>query len=303
MPDIMIGLVPAVAWGMQGIVMQKLGGRTANKQMGMVLTALVVAVGVLIVRPPTAGAWTSTLIVAAVLNGVPWTIGQILQIRTFEMIGVSRTIPISTGMQLFGTTLVGVAFFNEWVHGWQFGIGVPALILLVIGVWMTTFQEKTAAHDGLAESGGSIKKGILLLLVSSMGYVLYATSGLIFEVDPLDLLFPQAVVMVIATGAIAFGTAKKGEAFDRETGVFGSKSWVNMLTGICFAVGNLAAMISVQRNGAAVGWTLSQMNVIVATIGGLIILKERKTKKELVFVLGGLVLVAVGGILVGVTKN
>ena len=37
---ILLALVPAFGWGFQGIVMQKVGGTTANKQMGMVLTTL-----------------------------------------------------------------------------------------------------------------------------------------------------------------------------------------------------------------------------------------------------------------------
>ena len=44
MNSILIGLIPAIGWGFQGIVMQKIGGTTANKQMGMVLTALVMSV-------------------------------------------------------------------------------------------------------------------------------------------------------------------------------------------------------------------------------------------------------------------
>ena len=42
--SILIGLIPALGWGFQGIVMQKIGGTTANKQMGMVLTALAVSI-------------------------------------------------------------------------------------------------------------------------------------------------------------------------------------------------------------------------------------------------------------------
>ncbi|GAA2517861.1 GRP family sugar transporter [Rarobacter incanus] len=302
MSDILIGLVPALGWGVQGIVMQKVGGRTANKQMGMVLTTFVVAVAVLIIRPPSANAWTASLILAALLNGIPWALGQILQIRSFELMGVSRAMPISTGTQLLGTTLVGVLFFHEWKNGWQFGVGLPALLLLVIGVWMTTFREK-GAETGEIDNASNIKKGFSILLLSSLAFVFYATAGLIFKVDALDLLFPQAVVMVITTIIIAYMQSKKGEATDREVGVFGKKSWANMLTGICFAAANLTMLISVQRNGAAVGWTLSQMNVIVATLGGLLILEERKTKKELIYVLSGLALVAIGGVLIGVTKN
>lgn len=36
---------------------------------------------------------------------------------------------------------------------------------------------------------------------------------------------------------------------------------------------------------------------------GLFILKEKKTKKEMAFVIAGMILIALGGILIGITKN
>lgn len=178
--------------------MQKVGGRTANKQMGMVLTTLVVAIAVFIIRPPSAAAWTSALILAAVFNGIPWAVG-------------------------------------------------------IIGVWMTTFRE---AKDN-SDEAKNIKAGLIVLLISSLAFVLNATAGLIFKVEALDLLFPQAVVMVLATIVIS----KKGEATDKEVGVFGTKSWKNMLTGVCFAAANLTMLISVQlfhSGGRPAGWQRCQ---------------------------------------------
>jgi glucose uptake protein len=51
-----------------------------------------------------------------------------------------------------------------------------------------------------------------------------------------------------------------------------------------------------------VGWTLANMNLIFATLGGLFILHEKKTPKELRFVIAGMVLIAAGGIAIGATK-
>jgi glucose uptake protein len=61
-------------------------------------------------------------------------------------------------------------------------------------------------------------------------------------------------------------------------------------------------MLSNEANGVALGFTLSQMNVIVATLGGMFILHETKTTKETKYTLGGLILVVAGGILIGLTK-
>ena len=93
MGSILIGLIPALGWGFQGIIMQKIGGTTANKQMGMVLTALVMSIVVALVDPI---AWSPALIAAAAVNGIPWAIAQILQIKSFDYLGVSRAMPLTS---------------------------------------------------------------------------------------------------------------------------------------------------------------------------------------------------------------
>ena len=52
-------------------------------------------------------------------------------------------------------------------------------------------------------------------------------------------------------------------------------------------------------NGIATGFTLSQMNVVLATLGSIYILGEKKTRKEMRHVLTGLALVVAGGIMIG----
>lgn len=98
MGSILIGLIPALGWGFQGIIMQKIGGTTANKQMGMVLTALVMSIVVALVDPI---AWSPALIAAAAVNGIPWAIAQILQIKSFDYLGVSRAMPLTSACSSF----------------------------------------------------------------------------------------------------------------------------------------------------------------------------------------------------------
>ena len=50
----------------------------------------------------------------------------------------------------------------------------------------------------------------------------------------------------------------------------------------------LAYLLSVYCNGIATGFTLSQMNVVLATLGSIYILGEKKTRKEMRHVLTGL---------------
>ena len=98
MGSILIGLIPALGWGFQGIIMQKIGGTTANKQMGMVLTALVMSIVVALVDPI---AWSPALIAAAAVNGIPWAIAQILQIKSFDYLDVSRAMPLTSACSSF----------------------------------------------------------------------------------------------------------------------------------------------------------------------------------------------------------
>ena len=301
MESILIGLVPALGWGFQGIVMQKIGGTTANKQMGMVLTALVMSVFVALVNPI---AWTPALVAAAAVNGIPWAIAQILQIKSFEYLGVSRTMPLTSGEQLVFTALIGTFCFGEWTTTTQLALGFGGIALIIIGTVFTAFTEKSDGDD-VGRDAGAYVKGIVITTISSLLYVAYATAARFFSVDSFQILLPQALFMLAATIVIAVFVSR-GESKDgvlgREEGVFGIKSWQNMVTGVLWSVANIAVLFSNQVNGVAVGWTLANMNLIFATLGGLFILHEKKTPKELRFVIAGMVLIALGGVAIGITK-
>lgn len=301
MESILIGLIPALGWGFQGIIMQKIGGTTANKQMGMVLTALVMSVVVAALVPIT---WTPALIAAAAVNGIPWAIAQILQIKSFDYLGVSHTMPLTSGEQLVFTALIGTFCFGEWTTPMQLGLGFGGIALIILGTVFTAYTEKGDASDA-GKGAGDFAKGIVITTISSALYVAYATAARFFSVDSFQILLPQALFMLAATIVISlFVSARESTdgVFGRVEGVFGIKSWQNMLTGVLWSVANIAVLFSNQVNGVAVGWTLANMNLIFATLGGLFILHEKKTPKELRFVIAGMVLIALGGIAIGVTK-
>ena len=189
MESILIGLIPALGWGFQGIVMQKIGGTTANKQMGMVLTALVMSVVVAALVPIT---WTSALIAAAAVNGIPWAIAQILQIKSFDYLGVSRTMPLTSGEQLVFTALIGTFCFGEWITPMQLGLGFGGIALIILGTVFTAYTEKTD-DAGAKKNAGDFAKGIVITTVSSALYVAYATAARFFSVDSFPLTFGSAL--------------------------------------------------------------------------------------------------------------
>lgn len=284
---ILIGLVPALGWGIQSIVMQKIGGKYTNKTLGMTFTTVLFGLTAFLINRPM---MSKGLLWGALLSGFCWSVGQILQVKSFDLIGVSKAIPISTGEQLVVTTLLGAILLKEWTHGWQYWVGIPALVLIILGVTLTTIQDHTSSED----QGSNFKLGMIILVISTLGMAGYAVFPQVFKLDGWDVLLPQSIAMMV--GVMILSSFQKGNE------MFGKKTWQNMLTGICFGIANIGLLFSNQLNGVAVGFTLSQLNVVVATLGGIWILHELKSHREMKYTLWGLALVVVGAILIGVTK-
>lgn len=86
-----------------------------------------------------------------------WTLGQFTQYIAFEKMGVSRTMPISTGMQLVGTSLTGIIFFGEWAGLLPKLSGFAAIILIVGGIILTTKRSENVQQISATEKLKSIK--------------------------------------------------------------------------------------------------------------------------------------------------
>lgn len=285
---ILIGLIPALGWGLQSIVMQKIGGKYTNKTLGMTFTTVLFGVvAFLFYRPEL----TANLLWGAILSGLCWSVGQILQVKSFDLIGVSKAMPISTGEQLVVTTLLGAILLKEWTHGWQYWLGVPALAIIILGVTLTTIQD----HQSSEDQGSNVKLGMLVLAISTLGMAGYAVFPQVFHLNGWDVLLPQSIAMMV--GVMILSSFQKGNE------MFGKETWQNMLTGICFGIANIGLLFSNQMNGVAVGFTLSQLNVVVATLGGIWVLHELRSHREMKYTLWGLALVVIGAIMIGITKQ
>lgn len=81
------------------------------------------------------------------------------QFRAFTQVGVSKTMPLSTGMQLVGTSLFGVFAFHEWGTTSKLVLGFSALALIIIGIFLTSYQQHKDEN-----SGQNMKKELSLYL-------------------------------------------------------------------------------------------------------------------------------------------
>ncbi|MBJ7988073.1 GRP family sugar transporter, partial [Bacillus cereus] len=53
----------------------------------------------------------------------------------------------------------------------------------------------------------------------------------------------------------------------------------------------------------ATSFSLSQMGIIISTLGGILILGERKTKRQLIGIVVGIVFIIAAGIMLGIAKS
>ena len=77
--------------------------------------------------------------------------------------------------------------------------------------------------------------------------------------------------------------------------IFESVSYKHIISGFFFAFAALTYLISAQpdMNGLATGFILSQTSVVLATLTGIWFLNQRKTKKEMLLTIIGLVLIII----------
>ncbi|HFK1746855.1 MULTISPECIES: RhaT/GlcU family sugar-proton symporter [Bacillus] len=284
--DILLAILPALFWGSIVLFNVKLGGGPYSQILGTTLGALVFSIGVYIFIKPVL---TPVMIIVGIISGLFWALGQANQLKSIDLIGVSKTMPISTGMQLVSTTLFGVIVFHEWPTTTSVVLGVLALLCIIIGIVLTSLQSKEEKND---EQKGNFKKGIVMLLISTLGYLVYVVIIRLFGIDGWSALLPQAIGMVLGGILLTF----KHQPFNKY-------AIRNIIPGLIWAAGNMFLFISQPRVGVATSFSLSQMGIVISTLGGIFILGEKKTKRQFIAIVIGIIFIIAAGIMLGIAKG
>ncbi|MCU7392767.1 GRP family sugar transporter [Bacillus sp. ST24] len=284
--DILLAILPALFWGSIVLFNVKLGGGPYSQVLGTTLGALVFSIGVYIFIKPVL---TPMVIIIGIISGLFWALGQANQLKSIDLIGVSKTMPISTGMQLVSTTLFGVIVFHEWSTTTSVVLGVLALLCIIIGIVLTSLQSKEEKNN---EQTGNFKKGIVILLISTLGYLVYVVIIRLFGIDGWSALLPQAIGMVLGGILLTF----KHQPFNKY-------AIRNIIPGLIWASGNMFLFISQPRVGVATSFSLSQMGIVISTLGGIFILGEKKTKRQFIAIVIGIIFIIAAGIMLGIAKG
>lgn len=279
---ILIGLGPLLGWGLFPTIASKFGGRPVNQIFGATVGTLIFAIVLALFKG--IGLPGGMALVFSLISGAGWAFGQIITFKAFELVGSSRAMPITTAFQLLGASLWGVFALGNWPGITNKIIGFLALLVILIGARMTVWTETKQQ-----EYSKNLRSAVLLLLVGEIGYWIYSAAPQATDIGGFKAFLPQAIGMVIVAVIYALMNMSKGNAFKEKV------SWQQIISGFFFAFAALTYLISAlpNMNGLATGFVLSQTSVVLATLTGIFFLNQKKTSKELMITIVGLVLILV----------
>lgn len=275
--NILLALIPALGWGIQPIFLRKIGGDATNQVLGFGIGAVAVGFLVQFIFQPAAISWQTFLI--AFVSGAFWAFGQSGQVRAYEIIGVSKTMPISTGLQLVGTSVIGVLAFGEWPGLTNKLFGFLAIAILIAGAYLTSAEPKGSSNSG----SQNMAQGLQVLTITSIGYWAYSVAPRLVNADGLSIYLPQ--MLGILAGAVIYTLVVRRQAFTEK------ESWLSGFVGMIFGIASLAYIFSAQANGVTIAFILTQLNVVIATLGAVFILREKKNPTQMRLTYIGLLLI------------
>lgn len=279
--NILIALIPAIGWGVMPLITGKIGGTPVNQMFGIGAGATIVGVIAFLITQPTV---STTAFWFSVLCGALWTIGQIGQFISFKRIGVSGTVPLSTVFQLVGNSIIGMLIFGDWPGIQSKVIGIIALIIVAIGALLTSVT------DNKDENQLQLKDA-MFLLCTTVGFWIYSSfpnMPIVKQESGTAIFLPE--MLGILLGAIIYAIFTDAKSFKQK------EQYQNIIAGISWGIAAFAYIFSAKANGNTSAFIWTQLNVIIATFGGIFVLHEQRTGHEMRYTVMGIVLIVIGSV-------
>lgn len=287
---IVLALIPALCWGSIGLISGRLGGSSYQQTLGMTAGAVLFGLfSLMYFHVQLSG----MAMLVGVASGLCWAVGQFEQFQSMKFIGISRTVPISTGLQLAGTALAGVILFHEWKTSSMVTMGTIAVIVLIAGAALTSLRDKRQNVSSQPVEAG---RGATALAISTVGYILYTVIVNLSGLDSKLIIFPQSIGMIL--GALIFVMLS---AQNRRK-VWHKATAKNIITGLVWGIGNFFMFMAIPKVGLAISYSLAQCGIVISTFGSIWLLGEKKTNREMVYTIIGSLLVIAGGVTLGLMK-
>lgn len=275
--DWLIAFIPVVSFGLIPVIGTLIGGKPTEQSMGIALGGFVFSLIILLLRRPDI---TLHIFIIGFLSGVFWSIGSVGQFMGINALGVSRATPMLNGGQIIGTSIMGV-MLGDWASAGAKTYGFIALFLIIVGIFFTSYKQQ---NDNKVHTQWT--RGIIINLIAVLGFTAYVGILKYYRLDGWSSIFPQSIGQITAIyiiGLLYF----KSQSFTKY-------SLRNSVIGVIWGVGNIALLLSQVSLGLAIAYPVSQAAVIVSVFGGVLINKERKTRKEWIAAGTGIIIICIG---------
>lgn len=280
-----LAFLPSLLFGVMALTIGAFPADARRQNVAVMVGAGVVS---LAVTSFLGGAWSLKATLFGILAGLMWSTGQVLVLRGFHAWGVSRTMPLTTALQLALNAVIGVTLLGEWRGPGALPLGVLALALVMAGALGCSWQEP----DGPGPDAASRRRGLIATVLSALVYGSYAGMLRLADVSSADALGPMGIGLLL--GALACL-----RAIPSTQPVTGPRFLPSAVAGGVWAVGNAVLLHSTATVGVATGFSLSQLGFVISTTGGVLLLGERRSPREGWAAAAGVVAAVVGVVLMG----
>ena len=128
--SIAIALVPSLLFGALSLLLGAFPTDIRRQNTAVMVGAGAVSLGC---AAMLGSPWSLSATVWGVACGLMWTGGQVFVLWAFRAWGVSRTMPLTTALQLLLNATLGVSLFGEWRAPGALILGMVALALIMLG--------------------------------------------------------------------------------------------------------------------------------------------------------------------------
>lgn len=264
----------------------------------------------------TSGNMTQIILVS-MLCGFVYSFAQVLQYKTLDLLGPAKGFALSTASILVFNALFSVIIFKEWQTPYQLGLGFGSIFVIIIGVFVISYREKKK-NSGDQDTFSQNKEkmdfilGLMIVIIQGLLFSVYllaprylynagVTSFTIIPFQGLGTLVGTGILCIIIIFVNKY-KSKKDENYVPEV-IVNKRSIYGLSSGLVQCLANLCLLIANSYIPSAVANSLSQLCVIFSTFFSLLVLKEYKgkTKKELICMIVGSIIVGIGGVAIGFT--
>lgn len=312
------GCFAALFWGLKPPSLAKINANSITAQLGNGIGVLLFAIIIFFATYNQSIAdFTSSvgakLLLLSFLSGISWGVGQFFQIICFQLVTTSIGFCLTTATTLLANAIFSIVLFNDWSTPFQFGLGIPALFIIIIGAILTSYKQNNSTKlEDIKNDKKKLIIGIILAIIVGILFAIYSALPryVTNQIAGTSVVLPHGigtfVGSILAVGIVYLiqnFKAKKNSNYQKDS-LFTKKLIQSIIPGLFSSIGNILLIYANASIGSAIGFSLTQMAVVVSSLVNLFILKEykNKTKKQSSLIILGSIIILIGGVMIGFTK-